>query len=184
MTRTSRFPAETSAFCHVARFLPPDSSVICATTTDKTPFAYFISAATGELVYKLSDDDWKVKDVCFADGRMIALYAKSAPKKNAGTSYNSKLSLIAIDLDAKRHEVLHEQMLFGHTDCCQYLRGRIYVSSPNKDSVTVHFVENDRLIYDREIGGFDFPHGLDVLPYPDLLAVTNYGNNAFALRNL
>ena len=45
-------------------------------------------------------------------------------------------------------------------------------------------MENDRLIYDREIGGFDFPHGLDVLPYPDLLAVTNYGNNAFALRNL
>ena len=134
-----KIPVERSAFCHGARFVRPDGAMICATTTDKTPCAYFISTATGEIVYKLIDGEWKVKDVCFfGDGRMIALYAKSAPKKNAGTGYSSKLSLIAIDLDARRHEVLDEQTIAGHTDCCQYMRGQVYVSSPSKDSVTVY----------------------------------------------
>jgi len=180
-----KIPVERSAFYHGARFVPPDGSVICATTTDKTPCAYFISTETGEIVYKLSDGELKVKDVCFfGDGRMIALYAKAAPKRNAGTGYNSRLSLIAIDLDAKRHEVLHEQVLAGHTDCCHYLRGSVYVSNPSKDSVMVFRVADDRLVYDREIEGFNFPHGLDVLPDPDLLAVTNYASNTIALRSL
>ncbi len=120
----------------------------------------------------------------FGDGRMIALYAKGAPKKNAGTGYNSKLSLIAIDLDAKRHEVLDEQRSLATRIAANIGAASVYVSNTNKDSVTVYRVEDNRLIYDREIEGFDFPHGLDVLPDPDLLAVTNYGNNTIALRSL
>jgi hypothetical protein len=180
-----KIPVERSAFCHGARFVPPDGAMICATTTNNTPCAYFISTETGEIVYKLSDGELKVKDVCFfGDGRMVALYAKVAPKRKAGTGYNSRLSLIAIDLDAKLHEVLDQQMIAGHTDCCQHRRGRVYVSNPSTDSVTVYRVENDRLVYDRDVEGFDFPHGRDVLPDPDLLAVTNYASNTIALRTL
>jgi hypothetical protein len=178
-------PAEKPPFCHGARFVPPDGSIVCATTTDKTPFAYFLSAATGELVYKFGDGKWKVKDVCFvAPGKMIVLFAKGAPTKHVATPYDSKLSLIALDLDAERHDVLHEHVFAGHTDCCQYLRGSVYVSNLDRDSVLVFRVEDNCVIYDHDIEGFDFPHGLDVLPDPDLLAVTNYGNNSIALRRL
>jgi hypothetical protein len=178
-------PAGRSTFCHGARFVPPDGSMICATTTDEAPFAYFISVVTGEVAYKLGEGEWRVKDVCFlGDGGMIALYAEGTPRTHAATGYNSKLSLIAIDLDAKRHEILDEQMLAGHTDCCHYLRGKVYISNASNDSVTVFRVEDDRMVYDREVEGFDFPHGLDVLPDPDLLAVTNYASNTIALRPL
>jgi hypothetical protein len=35
-----------------------------------------------------------------------------------------------------------------------------------------------------DLPGFSFPHGLDLLPASDLLAVTNYGNNTVMLTEL
>lgn len=175
-------PGDKTPFCHGVKFLPPQGTVICATTTSEMGQAYFISPTNGDVIYKFGDGNWKVKDVCSVDNdRLIVLYASRTPTKDASAPYGSKISLVAYDLSAAWHEVLHEKTFAGHTDCCEYFDGRVLVSNQTMNSVTSFRVEANRLTYDCDIGGYDFPHGVDVLPEVGLLAVTNYGNNSITV---
>jgi hypothetical protein len=178
-------PGDKTPFCHGVKFLPPEGRVICATTTSKRCQAYFISAESGDVIYEFGDGNWKVKDVCSVDNdRLIVLYASGTPTGGASAPYSSKISLVAYDLLAARHEVLHETVFAGHVDCCAYFDGRVLVSNQTTDSVTVFHVEAAELSYGFDSGGYDFPHGVDILPEAGLLAVTNYGSNSITLTTV
>jgi|GEM_PF-1237633 len=172
-----------AGFCHGVKFLPPGDQILCVTCVNKNRSVYFISIATGEILYRFSDGEWKPKDICFIDeSRMAVLYAHGRPTAAAGEVYKSKVSLVRFNLSEQRHEVLDEIMTNEcHMDCCRYSDGRIYANNQTRDSVLVFKLDGNRLSLEREIGGYLFPHGIDLLHDANLLAVTNYGDNTVVL---
>jgi hypothetical protein len=72
----------------------------------------------------------------------------------------------------------------SHVDACCHADGRVFVNNQMRDGLLVYRLQNNRLEFDREHFGYDFPHGVDALPSANLLAVTNYGSNTICLGPL
>ena len=170
-----------TAFCHGARFVPP-GDFICATFSTGCQ-VYFVSKTTGEIIYQFTDGKWLPKDAGFISlTKMVVVFASATATPGARASYDSKVSLISLDLAAKRHHIISEiETKDCHADSCRYADGRVYVNNQMRDSLLVFRIENDQLVFDREHFGYDFPHGVDVLPSANLLAVTNFGSNSISL---
>lgn len=173
-------------FCHGVKFVPPDGKVVCATCTLDGRCTYFISAESNAILYQFSDGEWKPKDICFiSPRRMLVVYAKGSATREASHSEQSKISYLSLDLENKTHAVLDEIVLEkAHLDCCQRLGDKVYVSDQLGNRVIVCRVTGEKLVLEPEITGFDFPHGVDVLPGTNLMAVTNYGNNTIVLDEI
>jgi hypothetical protein len=173
-------------FCHGVCFVPTAPDTLCLTMTQGNCNVYFVSMTTSEVLYQFGDNDWKPHDACFVDDhRMIVVYLKGSPRKRMRAPYEAKAALISIDVPGKSHQVLNELELGeAHVDCCRVAHGRLYLNNQTRDAVTVCRLEGAEIAFEREIPGFDFPHGLDVLSASQLLAVTNYGNNTVVLSRL
>jgi len=171
-------------FCHGVCIVPPDSKHVCVTTTKNGNYLYFISLETDEVVYKFNDENWKAQDICFIDNRlMAAIYVNGSPALGDRPRHDAKLSLIELGDDLKSHKVICETIISEcHIDCVQYVDGKLIFTDQLNDKLRIYRVGRSGFLPDREIGGFSFPHGLDVLDGEDcLMAVTNYGNNTIKL---
>ena len=114
---------------------------------------------------------------------MIVISGMGAPSRESKTPYQSKISLIALDLNKQQNDVVDVAFIDAcNADCCQWVGDRVYLTNQMSDRVVVYRVTDDRLVFDRNIEGYDFPHGLDV--GHDLLAVTNYGDNTIDMKRL
>lgn len=179
-------PDGASWFCHGARFVPGAPDTVCLTCVNGQRNLYFISMATGEILYQFGHDRWRPHDVCFLDSRhMIVLYERGKPTRDPSRWYGAKVCLVSFDLGERVHEFVAEARFpQTHMDCCQVYGGRAYITNQMRDTVIVCRVLDGQLVFERELHGFSFPHGLDVLPASNLLAVTNYGNNTLVLTAL
>lgn len=174
--------------CHGVKFVP-GRDVVCVTCTNKGRQIYFLSTTTGEILYKFGDGVWRPKDVSFVDDRrMVVISSSGNPGPRASREYRSKISLVAFDLERRRHVYLAEMQLGRcHVDSCVHQDGRIYVSSADQrgDCVRVCRVSADAIVLDGRLSsGYQFPHGVDVLPGASLLAVTNYGTSDIVITRL
>jgi hypothetical protein len=176
-------PEKVPDYCHGVRFVPPDGEIICATTTMIEKSVYFLSIASGKIVYKFRDDEWRPKDVCFLDeSRIFVVYTWGIPSTSQAAPYDSKVSLLSLNLQTQRHEVISELMIDGHVDCCRRLGERLYITNGSRDCVMIVRFEDNGLILDQQMLGYNFPHGIDV--FPGMLAVTNYGSNSIVLSKI
>jgi hypothetical protein len=178
-------PEEKPGYCHSARFVPPDGEIICTTTVTCEKSVYFLRVKSGEIVCKLRDNDneWRPKDVCFLDdSRIFVIFTHGGPRLGKAASYDSKVSLIALNIESGRHEVISELMINGHVDSCRHFGERLYITNGGRDCVTIVRFKGNRLTLDHEMLGYNFPHGIDLLP--GVLAVTNYGNNSIVLSKM
>jgi hypothetical protein len=164
--------------CHGIQFVPP-GDVVCATCTTNGRYIYFLSPETGETLYRFNDDDWMAKDVVFIDSkRMIVISSDGGPTRARRSKYQSKASLIEIDIAARRHETISElTMPSCHVDGCVYADGLLYFTDGIRDVVRVCRMTGDVLSLEGSLPGYNFPHGIDVLPSAGLMAVTNYGSS-------
>jgi hypothetical protein len=176
-------PEERPGFCHGIRFVPPDGDIICATTTMEGTWVYFLDTETGEIIFKFRDDGWRPKDICILDNaRIVVIYSRGTPSYTEAAPYDSKLSLIALDLNTKQHRVISDLMIKGHVDCCCRLGERIYITNGSRDCVMTFRLEGNTVALDYELSGYHFPHGIDMLP--GVMAVTNYGSNTIVLTQI
>jgi hypothetical protein len=164
--------------CHGVRFMPP-GDVICATCITNGRFVYFLSASTGEILYRFNDGEWVPKDVCFIDReRLLVISCSGGPRRSSGSRYESKAALIRLDLAGQRHERVSELVLPScHVDGCAYADGVLYFTDAVRDCIRVCRVTGDALSLEESLPGYSFPHGIDVLPSAGLMAVTNYGSS-------
>ena len=58
-----------------------------------------------------------------------------------------------------------------------YADGLLYFTDGVADCVRVCRVAGDVISLEPSLPGYDFPHGIDVLPSAGLMAVTNYGTS-------
>ena len=78
-------------------------------------------------------------------------------------------------------QVLQEKFFKdAHIDSIIYYENRLYFTDQYNNKVIVCDPESLDIL--EEIGGYDFPHGIDV--NFGILAVTNYGSNTVELRLL
>jgi hypothetical protein len=169
-----------AGLCHGVKFVP-GGDLVCATCTNEYRNIYFVSTGTGEVVYRFDEPGWVPKDVCFVgDGRIVVVYCDAA---NGGELMRSKASLIAYDLESGSHEVMADELLEDcHVDCCAWYDGAVFLTNQHQDTVQIYELEDDALGLVAEIGGYDFPHGVDVHRGSNLLAVTNYGSNSVSVN--
>ena len=173
-----------SAFCHGARFVPGEPDIACLTCVRGERNIYSISMATTEIVYQFGHGRWRPHDVCFLDARhMLVVNQQGKPTKGASKAYGAEVALVSFDLANRTHEVIAETVFpEAHMDSCQIYGDRVYINNQMRDTVVVCRLVGGQMVYEREIPGYSFPHGLDVAS--NLLAVTNYGNNTIVLTEL
>ena len=122
----------------------------------------------------------KTQDVDFLSEReMIVLAVHGAPRRGKQEPYGSDLCRITFDPATGRSEPGPRRTFEDtHFDACVLHAGRIFLTDQRNDCVRLFDPVTLESI--GEIGGYDFPHGIDI--DFGLLAVTNYGANTIALR--
>jgi glycosyltransferase involved in cell wall biosynthesis len=171
--------------CHGIKFTP-QSGIVCASCTTGERNVYFVSIDTGEVLYKFSHGDWRPKDICFvSENLMVIVYAYGSPSAKASAAYESKASLVRIDVGGGRHDFLSEVTLPAcQVDCCVYKEGFVYIADQMDDCVRVCKLDGDTITFHCKLPGYSFPHGVDALPEANLLAVTNYGTSDIVITRL
>jgi hypothetical protein len=168
-------------YCHGARFVP-GADVVCAAFVTGRVNVCFVSVSSGKVIYAIPNDEgWRAMDVCFLSvTRMIVAYTHRKPSPDPVPVCASKVCLVEIKRSRQRHRVLFETTITGHVDSVAAVGDRVYVSDQLNDRVLLYRRIGDTLRLKRTLTGYDFPHGIDVMPAPegDLLAVSNYGSNS------
>lgn len=173
------------AFCHGARFVPGNLDVVCATCTNNN-WIYFLSIESSGILYQFKHEKWKPKNACFIDSnRMVVAYASGNPTQTAAELYSAKVALIEFDIERQSYNILAEKVFpETHPDTCTVVGDMVYFNNQMKDSILACQVQGNELNLIQELPGYSFPHGMDILPEKNLMAVTNYGTNTVVLSQL
>lgn len=172
ITKIEDLGIKVDGFVHGVKFVSAD--VIAVTATTGQTGVHFFDRNTSELLLFIPVPT-KTQDVCFvAANRMVVLTTHGAPKRKSQPGYRSDLLLFEFDIAEKSHRLLRAATYSdSHFDCAVAHQDQIYLTDQVNDCVKV-FDPKD-LRQTGKIGGFCFPHGLDIAF--GLMAVTNYGTN-------
>ena len=175
-------------FCHGAKFVPGDDA-ICATCVKGERNVYFVSTLTGDVLYKFGHGDWIPRDACFVTGdRMVVVYSRGYPgaTPNAELVRESKACLVGLDLPGAAAPLPRRSLVAGLPGRMLRPRSRARSTSATSCATSSRCARSTgtRSRSRARLPGYDFPHGVDVLPEFGLLAVTNYGSNSIMLTRL
>lgn len=174
--------------CHGVRFVPHDPSLIVATfNAKKDPSLYVIDRETGDTVQRIRLAA-QPQDAAFLGPWLLV------PARTDHISHNGKareaiaatmyLFRLPADLRTSAPELVDTWHGAGHLDATAVYGGQVYIANQYLDRVDVFAVtQQGRVVLQRSLAGFDFPHGLDVRA-DGQLAVTNYGDNSIRLQSL
>ncbi len=172
-------PFKLDSFVHGVKFFRPQ--IIAGTATRGPMGVHFFNLDTSEAMLHVATT-LKTQDVCFlSDRQLVILAAHGAPSSTPRPMYDSEVQLIDFDLARGTYRVAAKTVYKdAHFDCSVVRDGQVYLTDQFNNCVKVLAPQTLETIH--EIGGFDFPHGIDI-KY-DMLAVTNYGTNSIDLRPL
>lgn len=164
---------------HGVRFL--DRHVFAGTLGSAPTGVCFFDLDRGEPFLRL-ELPLKAQDTAFlSHEEMLVMAVHGAPRRERQQPYASSIFRVRFDLEAQAGEVVGSRRWEdSHFDACVLHAGRLYLTDQRNDCVRI--LDPGTLDDVGRIGGYDFPHGLDV--GFGLLAVSNYGSNAIDLRAL
>jgi len=167
-------------FVHGVKFYTPD--IVAMTSRYESGGVYFIDSKTGRILYKLQTPGVSVQDICFlSENCMAILYTLGSPTFVASNIYSSVLQIVNFGMGKPGAQIVKEKLFKdAHLDSIILYENRLYFTDQYNNKVIVADPESLN-IFD-EIGGYGFPHGIDV--NYGILAVTNYGSNTVELRLL
>lgn len=178
--------------CHGISYYPDNSNIVFFATTGTTnpyPAAYAINIDQEfpKPFFAVYEMGWLGKDICFMNkNNMFVLYCNNAPNPNEQREYSSKIVLYFVDIYRGAYGKISEIKLENHhSDSCFYKNGKLYVTTQSLEGegkVVIYNVDktNGEFVYNSEIPGFNFPHGIDI--NYNTLAVTEYGNNDVVIK--
>jgi hypothetical protein len=171
--------------CHGVQFVPGVDDLVCVTCTSGDCGVHIVSLESGDVRLSFNDPGWRAKDVCFLGGsRALVLYARNTVGMSAVGGTPSKVAVVTVDLETQTHAVVAETLLpDAHVDSVRAAGGRLYINNQMNDTVMEGRLMDDRLVIERSLRGYHFPHGLDISP-EGWLAVANYGDNSIRIRPL
>lgn len=112
------------------------------------------------------------KDTCIHDGKLFVTCSASLPFIGKEVKV---LSSILYAFDLATMEKIDELPFHGQTDSIAFDGEDGFITLQSEDSLLHFKFENNKLGFVKFIGGFSFPHGIDI--HNGKVAVTNYGDN-------
>ena len=173
-------------YCHGVKFYKWIPNMICA-TGNKVYYIDFIDYIKQTLEYRFSTD-MRPQDIDFiSENRMVVLCTTSTVT-NIPVEESSRVIKILyyeIDILNKKHKLLDTYLLDdAHGDSIIYYDNHLYLTDQYNNNIVVVKVENDKLIFNKNISGYSYPHGLAIEPNNKLLGVSNYGDNSIIIKSL
>jgi hypothetical protein len=167
-------------YCHGARFCGPD--VVVATALREPRGAHFYDVQTmRRLLYVRTER--LPKDICFLPrNRAVLITTEGAPLSEKSEARGlSELQLIEYDLAGGTSRVIDRQLYAARQlDSAVLYEDRLYVVDSHGGRLLV--VDAHTLRQVDQIGGYDFPHGVDARY--GILAVACYGTNSIHVRQI
>lgn len=164
---------------HGVKFL--SNEVVVGTLSSEPGGVQFFSLAEGRPTLRV-DVPRKSQDVEFLGPHEMLVFAvHGAPRRERQRPYATDVARVRFDLERGTSSIVETRTWPDkHIDACARHGGRLFLTDQRNDCVEV--VDPATLEIVQTIGGFDFPHGIDIAF--DLLAVSNYGSNTVELRAL
>ncbi|MCK7593779.1 glycosyltransferase family 4 protein [Pseudomarimonas salicorniae] len=175
-----------AGYCHGVKFVPGRTDLVAVACSTGGHCVFLLSIETGQTVFRHTEGEWKPKDVCFAaPGRMLVASMAEHIDTRPGCVNRSRLSLLAFEPGSDAGQVLDSvEVEDCQMDGCLHLAGRVLVANQARDQILIFELEGERLKAAGELGGFEFPHAVDVDASGRLLAVASYGDNSVTLLRL
>jgi hypothetical protein len=126
---------------------------------------------------KIYIGDKFIRDMDFSGDYIFLTSAPSTPMNSANRGSNNKITC----LNYKTLEVVNEIYFGNQSDSIVIKDNLCFLTSQITDEVFCFKIDGINLDFFGKIGGFNFPHGMDV--YEDLIAVSNYGDNSIQIVN-
>ena len=179
----------------------PDDLMLVAATFPSNPQAgvYLVDIGTGTARLSVLEPSWSAKDACLVPlsggasaastgvGLLTIFVDTKVPFEPAEPG-NSKVCLHRLDFaDARAIKCDEVVMPRTTTDACDFHDGQAFVTMETESDggvVAVFGIEQaaHSLVDVGHVGGYDFPHGIDV--FQDQIAVTEYGACAVHVEEL
>jgi hypothetical protein len=173
-------PFKLDSFVHGVKFFRP--RIIAGTATKGGPTGvHFFDLDTLQAVLHVATTV-KTQDVCFlSDRQLVIVAAHGSPTATPRTMYNSEAQLIDFNFEQGTFGVAARAVYEdAHFDCAVVHDGKVFVTDQFNNCIKV--LDSLTLEVIDEMGGFDFPHGIDI-KY-NMIGVSNYGSNCIDLRPL
>lgn len=164
---------------HGVKFL--SNEIVAGTLSSEPGGVQFFSLFEARPMLRV-DVPRKAQDVEFlGPNEMLVFSVHGAPRRERQSPYATDVARVRFDLERGSSSIVETQTWSDtHIDACARHGGRLFLTDQRNDCVLV--VDPATLAIVQTIGGFDFPHGIDI--GFDLLAVSNYGSNTVELRAL
>jgi hypothetical protein len=167
-------------FCHGVRFCGPD--VVVATALRDPRGAHFFDLKTMRRLLYIKTDRLP-KDICFLPGgRAILITTEGAPlpEKSRARRVSENL-LVKFDLVRGTWDLVARQTYdAGQLDSAVVRDDRLFAVDSHGGRILI--IDTRTLQQVGQIGGFDFPHGVDV--NYGMMAIACYGTNSIHVRPL
>ena len=172
-------PFKVGGFVHGIKFY--DQQTIAVTACNGPSGVHFFDIESGRQLLHVSIPR-KAQDVTFiSPTRMIVVSVLGAPRSYSAPIYDSEVQIIDFDLKTGTHKNSVTRIFpRAHFDCGVVYENLFYVTDQYNNCVVV--LDPDTLDSKYDLGGYDFPHGIDV-KY-GMTAVTNYGTNTVIVRSV
>ncbi len=162
---------------HGVKFYTP--TIVAATSRRTRAGVHFFDVETSQPVWTINTPGRSVQDVCFVSpGRLVMISTTNSPKMAPHDMWGSVFEVIDFDLGGRAQRVFEKVYPRAHLDSVVMDGEFLYLTNQYDNLV---MVMNARSFEPCEpIGGFSFPHGIDVKH--GMMAVTNYGRNTVEIR--
>jgi hypothetical protein len=179
--------------CHGVRFVPGTEDLIWVSYCGvKNKCFELVNYKTGALVHRIWRNEL-MQDVAFLGEYALACARTNHTTRDGrnywtrfrkGTRMYSTVFLYRMpkDIYANEPELIDTWHGIGHLDAFKEFQGRAYATNQYCDRVEVFSVKKDRIRFERSIGGYEMPHGIDIRS-DGLMAVTNYMDQTLRLSS-
>ena len=165
---------------HGLKFINKDN--IAVTSRHDHSGIHFFDFNSGEMKAVYKTEEISIQDIALtADDTMVMISGAGTPLIRPKQIYSSRASLIRFDIEKNIFTRIKDcDFPSAHFDNVISYENVLYITDQYNNKV-IKLAPND-LQYLGELGGYNFPHGIDVRY--GLIAVTNYGNNTISIKPL
>lgn len=148
-----------------------NNTIIITSNSDHNRGLLFVDLTTNSMT-RFDNFKFYPKDTCIYDGKLFITSSASLPFVGKEVEVLSS-TLYVFDLASM--EKIDELPFHGQTDSLAFDGEDGFVTLQSEDCLLHFKFENNKLSFVKFIGGFSFPHGIDI--HNGRVAVTNYGDN-------
>jgi hypothetical protein len=176
----SDLPYDAGNRVHGLRFVNKDTVAVTCRLSHRG--IHFFNIKTAKCVALFSIPEISAQDLCLlSDDTFVMITGFGTPTLSPKKIYSSRVTLVKFNIEENKFIRLKDKDYeAAHFDNIINYKGVLYITDQYNNKVLM--LDAQSLEDCGELGGYDFPHGIDV--NFGMIAVTNYGNNNIIIKTL